>query len=99
MKSKALINNFCFVILILFTLILTPTYSNAKSNQHYDEIEWIQLMPKEDLDVLLNPPGFLSTIQDGSEQDSVQVLSDVTAQNDNVSRFQKALTSVRVMKN
>lgn len=32
-------------------------------------IEWIDLMPQDDLDALLNPPEYLDEIEDGSEED------------------------------
>ena len=73
-------------------------HAEETNTQGYQEIEWVQLMPKDDLDALLNPPEFLANIQDGSEQDSVDALADVADQDETTRRFQKALTSVRVIK-
>ncbi|MCF2947505.1 DUF3299 domain-containing protein [Paraglaciecola aquimarina] len=63
----------------------------------YKQIEWVELIPQGDLDALLNPPDFLSNIADGSEQDSIAALSAKSA-NKETSRFQQALTSVKVIK-
>jgi len=77
---------------------LISTCVQAADTAVYEEIEWIQLMPKEDLDVLLNPPDFFADIQDGSEQDSVSALTEVAKENEAVRRFKEALTSERVIK-
>lgn len=37
----------------------------------YMLIEWIDLMPKEDLDALLNPPAYINEIVDGSDEDTL----------------------------
>tara|TARA_R110002050_G_scaffold251531_4_gene389757 strand:+ start:2039 stop:2629 length:591 start_codon:yes stop_codon:yes gene_type:complete len=89
-------------ISITFFLLLfaMPTY--AAKDSTYQEIEWVQLMPNDDLAALLNPPDYLSNIEDGSVQDSIEALSnalsDSPTTNDTIRRFQKALTSVRVIK-
>jgi hypothetical protein len=85
----------CTIISSLFLFV--PVYVEAASSELYEEIEWIQLMPKDDLDALLNPPDFLANIPDGSKQDSMDALSEVATENDAARRFQQALTSVRVI--
>lgn len=64
---------------------------------NYKSIEWIDLMPKDDLDALLNPPDYLADIQDGSIEDQMesQIKNAISAANDD--RYQQALVSVNVV--
>jgi hypothetical protein len=84
-------------MIISSQFLLASAYVEAASSESFEEIEWIQLMPKDDLDALLNPPDFLANIQDGSQQDSMASLSEIAEENETVRRFQQALTSVRVI--
>jgi hypothetical protein len=70
---------------------------SAAENSHYQEIEWIQLMPKDDLDALLNPPDYLYDIEDGSEQDTLEGLDAKPFENEQDKRYQQALSSARVI--
>ncbi|WP_299262731.1 DUF3299 domain-containing protein [uncultured Psychrosphaera sp.] len=64
---------------------------------NYKTIEWINLMPKDDLDALLNPPDYLADIQDGSIEDQMenQIKNAISAANDD--RYQQALVSANVV--
>lgn len=42
-----------------------------RSSGNYRTIEWIDLIPPEDMDALLNPPAYLSEIEDGSPEDQL----------------------------
>ena len=46
-----------------------PAY--AEENNIYRLIEWIDLLPKDDLDALMSPPEEINNIEDGSEYDPV----------------------------
>lgn len=61
----------------------------------YEEIEWIALMPEDDLQALLNPPEYIAGIADGSEEDSIGALEGL--EGDEYSQFSKALKSTRVV--
>ena len=39
--------------------------------RQYQTIEWVELMPEDDLDALLNPPAYLDDIEDGSMEDQI----------------------------
>lgn len=43
--------------------------AGKRKKSDYETVEWTDLMPKEDLDALLNPPEYLDDIEDGSEED------------------------------
>ncbi|WP_210418634.1 DUF3299 domain-containing protein [Aliikangiella coralliicola] len=77
------------------TARLTPGEKLPKTS--FKTIEWTDLMPKDDLDALLNPPDYLSEIEDGSIEDQItsQVQSTIAAANDD--RYQQALVSTRVV--
>lgn len=62
----------------------------------YQEIEWQDLMPKEDLDALMNPPEYLDDIADGSEEDALPDQFSTAAENPD-DPYQKALVSTRVI--
>ena len=53
-------------------------------------IEWTDLIPKDDLDVLLNPPSYITDIEDGS-------IEDQNIQSPIDDRYQQALHSTRVI--
>jgi hypothetical protein len=99
MRFNLFVKYQCICLIISCVFLLAPVYVEAASSELYEEIEWIQLMPQDDLHALLNPPDFLVNIQDGSKQDSMASLSEVAEENEAVRRFEQALTSVRVIEN
>lgn len=62
----------------------------------FKTIEWIDLMPKDDLEALLNPPDYLAEIEDGSVNDKIdsELGSSIDAPED---RYQQALVSQRII--
>jgi len=93
--SKNVTNMVAWCVIALTSLVFTC--ESAAQSTSYEEIEWIQLMPKDDLDALLNPPESLYEITDGSEQDSLDNLGTQPFENEQDKRYQKALSSVRVI--
>lgn len=63
----------------------------------YKTIEWIDLMPQDDLDALLNPPAYLDEIEDGSEQDQLNSQFQLNIPQAGDDRYQQALASTRIM--
>ncbi len=66
-------------------------------NNLYKTIEWIDLMPQDDLDALMNPPDYLYEIEDGSDDDLLNnqlMLAKDQASDD---PYMQALHSTRVM--
>ncbi len=63
----------------------------------FKAVAWTDLMPKEDLDALLNPPSYITDIEDGSIEDQIssQIQNIVAAASDD--RYQQALVSTRVV--
>ncbi|HBC56143.1 MAG TPA: DUF3299 domain-containing protein, partial [Gammaproteobacteria bacterium] len=75
----------------------TPV-STPLSASEFRTIQWADLMPKEDLEALLNPPGYVTDIEDGSFEDQIsnQIRNTITGANDD--RYYQALTSSRIVR-
>ena len=70
----------------------------ANKEAAFRTVEWLDLMPKDDLAVLLNPPPSVTGIEDGSFEDGSfedQISSQIAAASDD--RYQQALVSTRVV--
>ena len=63
----------------------------------FKTVEWTHLMPKEDLDALLNPPSYVTDVEDGSFEDQIsnQIQNTLAAASDD--RYQQALASTRII--
>lgn len=78
-------------LLVLFST-LNPTQA-----ANYEEIDWVALMPEDDLSALLNRPEFLNDIADGSAADSVDDFASKRLEDEQAQRYQQALVSTRVI--
>ncbi|WP_334038719.1 DUF3299 domain-containing protein [Alteromonas macleodii] len=78
-------------LLVLFST-LNPTQA-----ANYEEIDWVALMPEDDLSALLNRPEFLNDIADGSAADSVDDFASRQLEDEQAQRYQQALVSTRVI--
>jgi len=84
--------------LLVALMTLSEALAAAESSlTQYQEIEWIALIPEDDLAALLDPPEYIFNIEDGSEQDSVAALSQQDVTDEKTKRFQQALTSTRIV--
>ena len=81
-------------VLSLMMIVALPSLCAAVE---YTEVEWTDLMPKDDLDALLAPPEYLNDIADGSQQDSVAALNQEESVDAQTKRYRDALSSTRVM--
>jgi hypothetical protein len=64
----------------------------------YRTIEWIELMPADDLEAFLNPPESLNDIEDGTEADQIAgQLDNRSAVDVDDTRYKQALVSTRVI--
>lgn len=78
-------------LLVLFST-LNPTQA-----ANYEEIDWVALMPEDDLSALLNRPEFLNDIAEGSAADSVDDFASKQLEDEQAQRYQQALVSTRVI--
>jgi len=58
-------------LLLKTTVLILALLSFTTQGEEYKTIQWIELMPKEDLDALMNPPSAITNIEDGSEEDAL----------------------------
>ena len=82
--------------LIAALLVLFGTL-NPTQAANYEEIDWVALMPEDDLSALLNRPEFLNDIADGSAADSVDDFASKQLEDEQAQRYQQALVSTRVI--
>jgi len=68
----------------------------SAGNEEFDTIEWTDLIPPEELEILMNPPDYITEIKDGSVEDQIssQIGSSIGAASDD--RYQQALVSTSV---
>lgn len=86
-----------FLLLALCFLISLSSHANVSQPVSYQQLEWTQLMPADDLDALLNPPESLYDIEDGSEQDDLDVFKEGDVADPETTRYLQALSSSRVI--
>ncbi|AAZ26328.1 DUF3299 domain-containing protein [Colwellia psychrerythraea] len=84
----------CSIILVLVVLTFSLT---VRAQVEYTDIEWTELIPADDLAVLLNPPDFLFDIEDQSENDNMESLKGVSSTDAAAKRYQQALESTRIV--
>ncbi|MCV6614115.1 MAG: DUF3299 domain-containing protein [Cellvibrionaceae bacterium] len=77
--------------LALLGLVLGPSVGQAQALEKYKTISWEQLIPKQDLEALQNPPASISEIVDGSPEDQLDTALDPS------DPYQQALVSTRVV--
>lgn len=88
-------------IYYLFLLISLSTSAiaisaEAEKESPYQSIEWVDLLPVEDFNALMEPPESLNNVEDGSEEDQIsnQLFNALSLAND--SRYQQALVSTTI---
>ena len=68
-----------------------------KNSKSFRTVEWLDLMPKKDLDALLNPPDYISEMEEGAFED--EILTELRNMPKEVSDpYQQALVSTEVIK-
>jgi hypothetical protein len=100
MKSS-FISRTILLIGFMSALIIGCSQNESNSietkNNLYSTIEWIDLMPQDDLDALMNPPDYLDEIEDGSDDDLLSNQLMLATDQASDDRYMQALTSTRVM--
>lgn len=71
--------------------------SGDKNNKSFRTVEWLDLMPKKDFDALLNPPEYISQMEEGAFED--EILTELRNMPKEISDpYQQALVSTEVIK-
>lgn len=84
----------CVKLMMLGLLLFTITVS--AQSEHID-IEWTELIPADDLKVLLNPPDFLLDIEDRADNDNMNTLNQVSSTDIATQKYKQALESTRIV--
>ncbi|MDO9521347.1 MAG: DUF3299 domain-containing protein [Pseudohongiella sp.] len=82
-------------VLLLISFAIADGSEDDKTKT-YREIDWVDLMPEEDLQALMNPPAWMLEIEDGSEEDDLEFLSAERELSESDARFMQALRSAEV---
>lgn len=76
--------------LMVLAIVLFP-FTTASASNEYPLIDWLDLIPADDLEALRNPPSYLDQILDGSIED--QINNQMSMSDD---PYQRALRSTKV---
>ncbi len=95
MKLSATLSNVKFGLIA--ALLISFGALNPILAADYEEIDWVALMPEDDLSALLNRPEFLNDIADGSAADSIDDFASRQLEDEQAQRYQQALVSTRVI--
>lgn len=86
-----------YVFIASGILIVASAPAVSADAQSYEDIDWTELMPAEDLSALLNRPAFLDDIADGSAQDALDSFQQRQLEDEQAQQYQAALSSTRVI--
>ncbi|GAB1256963.1 hypothetical protein NBRC116494_14650 [Aurantivibrio plasticivorans] len=67
--------------------------TTAREDSEYQTIQWVDLIPEEDLVALLNPPSVIDEIPDGSIDDSIEKIGELNKN----SPYGRALKSTQII--
>jgi len=82
-----------YVFIASGILIVSSAPAVSADAQSYEDIDWTELMPAEDLSALLNRPAFLDDIADGSAQDSLDNFQQRQLEDEQAQQYQAAMSS------
>lgn len=74
-----------------------PVQVAEEEREPYREVDWVELMPEDDLQALMTPPDWMTDIVDGSDEDDLDLLSSPRAEDEQEARFFQALESGNVV--
>ena len=72
-----------------------PEDQGSQSRQHMT-IQWTDLLPQDEVDILSNPPSYISDIEDGSPEDQIGSPKKNSIVLEMEDRYQQALVSTRI---
>ena len=88
------------LLLIMMPMFISQVFAQSddanKAENRYQTIEWSDLIPQDELDILLNPPDYMDDIQDGSIEDQIDSQLRNTNALDSEDRYQQALVSTNI---
>lgn len=97
MKAFSLSIKVIFILLAVLISAFVNAGDQVKANNQFKTIEWIELMPKKDLDALLNPPDYITDLPDGAEGDQISGQLDNKTAPEGDDPYQLALKSTNIV--
>lgn len=85
------------VVAFILTTTLYSAHAVARDAKEYIEIKWTDLMPSDDLEALLNAPDFFDEIDEGSGNDSLDMLLTGDSEDPRTTRYLQALGSMSIV--
>lgn len=85
------------VVAFILTTTLYSAHAVARDAKEYIEIKWTDLMPSDDLEALLNAPDFFDEIDQGSGNDSLDMLLTGDSEDPRTTRYLQALGSMSIV--
>ena len=70
--------------------------ATPEANTEFRTVEWVDLIPPEVLEILLNPPSYIAEIEDGSAEDQIASQIKNTLAEEEEDAYQRALASTDV---
>jgi len=77
----------------LLCLISQMLHSAELETPEYRELDWVELLPAEDLEALMNPPDWLNDIDDSSALDDPALFDSRDEESEVDARYRRALQS------
>lgn len=81
----------------IFIIAFIMTNATQVVASQFKTIEWTDLMPKENMDAFLNPPSYITDVEDGSLEDQVFNQLKNSGKNKPDDPYQRALVSTKVV--
>ena len=75
----------------------TKLITKALSKPVFETIEWVDLIPTDDLDALQNPPSYIADLEDNSLEDQITNQLKNNLPDSNIDRYQQALVSTNII--
>jgi hypothetical protein len=80
-------------VALMFCLLAYMPQAAEPQLPDYRELDWVELIPEDDLKALMNPPEWLFEIDDGSALDDPALFSSREQDNEADARYRQALQS------
>ena len=98
---KPIINMFLWAVLLHLVSELNGAWAQgdvagAEADAAFKTVEWVDLIPPEVLEILLNPPSYIAEIEDGSAEDQIASQIKNTLAEEEEDAYQRALASTDV---
>ena len=95
--SLKFLSGLFLMLLVVLSAGCNQADQNSGSSDEFSTIDWVELIPEDDLEALRNRPDFLDTIVDGSEEDQIDSQIQSNVEGTPETAYQKALVSSNVV--